>query len=240
MGTLDDRRALYLHEDRDERRLTEIFRALVYERAKAGDFLGADVGAILTAEFDSVMNGVDLVLELRHPDRTASHLAASVEVVVPWSAPWDPLDQVRSELERDEVAPVKYFESRWLGYKGPLRAPRVHLGISAARLLDLLPDWQADSLRLSGSAAHRGLLLGTVNQLAVYGRFAEVRERKDSLSRIRAVRDDVEKILETLGMREAIEDEGAEEDVSELNRRLFEVFGDVLEEPGENGEPEAR
>lgn len=229
MGTLEDPRAMVVSRERDDRKLSEILRAQVFDHVRSGEFLGPEVGAILTSEFDSVLHGVDCVLELRHADRTANHLAVSFEVTVPGQEPWDPFDQIRSELERDEVAPVKYFHSEWLGHKGWLHAPRVHLALPMSRLLAELRE-QEEGLRVAGALSRRILLRTIAGQLAVFERFALVRNREAALGQLRRARADFSARLDALGVSALLKAGEADREVADVARRLFEVFGDVLED----------
>jgi len=229
MGTLEDRRAMVLPEDSDQRRLTETFRAQVCEHARSGGFLGPEVGAILTTEFDRVVHGVDCVLELRHADGTANHLAVSFEVTAFGQKPWDPFDQIRAELERDELAPVKHFHSEWLDYKGGLRAPRVHLAFPESRHPIELSLWEAGIGRMVGSATHRILLRTMAYQLVCFERFAAVRRRDAALEHLQQTRIDFARRLDAIGFREDLEAEDLNPGDGHVVSRLCEVFSDVLE-----------
>lgn len=113
--------------------------------------------------------------ELRYPDGTANHIAVSVEAALPGREPWDPFDQVRIELDRDELAPVQYFEPEFLGLKGWTQAPRVYLVLSTQLPLAVVSEWEAGILRLSGTRTQMVLLRTILDQLAAFERFAMVR-----------------------------------------------------------------
>lgn len=63
-----------------------------------------------------------------------NHLAAIFEVPEPWWKARDTFDQARMELEREEIAPVRYSQSEGLNFNGWLRAPRVQLAHPMSQL----------------------------------------------------------------------------------------------------------
>lgn len=223
MGRAEESRTLFWSESTDERKLTTAFCAMLLERIRAGDFLGPGVEVTLNSDFDSICHAVDLVLEFPTADPRAMHLGLSVEVAYPAAEPWDPFDETRAEIDRDELAEVKYFESRegWL----KLELPRAHVLVDVASVGGMLQPWLDGVLQLKGGMEQRLIVRSIATQLAAYSTYAEANGRSHAREELRRVSAEVSQRIESMPAPDGDEDGGQTgARLQELHERLRGLF----------------
>lgn len=162
----------------------DILEAIILQEAELSDWFGPHASTIKTSEFDDFINGVDLTVEFNEPQRSASHLALAVDGTFGATTISKKFDRIKAEIDRGELATIKYFESQNSSFKGRLSfVPRVVIGVDKEALLRLAGMWTLEEKKeLAAHPISQLILLQTHAQLRAFAAYAE-RNGKDKLAR---------------------------------------------------------
>lgn len=138
-------------ESREAQKLATVLEVITHENAELNDWFGPDAHTIKPSRYDDIKNGVDSIVEIRETEMSASHLALAVDATLSTDLA-KKFDRIKGEIERGELAKVKYFASEHLGVRGELsRLPRVVIGADAATIKTLAELWLERKQRALGA-----------------------------------------------------------------------------------------
>jgi hypothetical protein len=153
----------------------DILEGIIYEHTELSDWFGPHASTIKTSEFDDIVNGVDLAIEFDEPQRSASHLALGVDATFGTGTIGKKFDRIKAEIDRGQLATIKYFESTHGNFKGQLsQIPRVVIGTEKEAILRLAGMWtQGEKKELGAHPIQQLLLLQTYSQLTTFASYAK-------------------------------------------------------------------
>lgn len=182
-------------ETDETQKASEVFEAIVFEQVELSNWLGDHAETIRTSEFDDIVNGVDLVVEFSE-DNSTNHLALGVDVTFGTMSIGKKFDRIRKEIDADNLATVKYFESH--GFKGSLRQlPRVVIGVERDTVIALAGLWSRQEKTKLGNHFVKDILIQEIErQLRTYlvyaqsnGATASVKSYTKALGTIKSIRE---------------------------------------------------
>ena len=185
-------------EKREQKKFAKILEAMLNELIELYDWLGPNATIITTSDFDDIKNGVDMVAEFRdEEEQSASHLALAVDVTFA-SEIGKKIDRIKREIERGEMASIRYFESEFLESKGELpNIPRVVIGIDTDTITNLGALWLAeDKKALAVHEMQKVILVEIRMQLEVFAKYARTKGQEKIAATYDATREVIEGILE--------------------------------------------
>lgn len=165
-------------EKKEQKKFAKILEAMLNELIELYDWMGPDATTITTSDFDDIKNGVDMVAEFQNKEeRSASHLALAVDVTFA-SDIGKKIERIQREIERGEMAHVRYFESEFLGERGELpKLPRVVIGADMDTIKSLGVLWLAEDKKALAAHEMQKVILEEVRiQLESFAEYA--REKK--------------------------------------------------------------
>lgn len=182
-------------ETDETQKASEVFEAIVFEQVELSNWLGEHAETIRTSEFDDIVNGVDLVVEFTE-DNSTNHLALGVDVTFGTASIGKKFERIRKEIDADNLATVKYFESH--GFKGSLRQlPRVVIGVEKDTVIALAGLWsRQEKSKLGGHFVKDILIQEIERQLRTFlvyaqgnGATAAVKSYTKALGTIKNIRE---------------------------------------------------
>lgn len=182
-------------ETDETQKASEVFEAIVFEQVELSNWLGEHAETIRTSEFDDIVNGVDLVVEFTE-DNSTNHLALGVDVTFGTTSIGKKFERIRKEIDADNLATVKYFESH--GFKGSLRQlPRVVIGVEKDTVIALAGLWsRQEKSKLGGHFVKDILIQEIERQLRTFlvyaqsnGATAAVKSYTKALGTIKNIRE---------------------------------------------------
>jgi len=177
----------YQERDETNKKLAEykkwaiILEGMIFENAELSNWFGDNASTNKTSRYDDIVNGVDMVMEFDLDDG-ASHLALGVDVTF---SPWmeEKLQRIKDEINKNQLAKIKYFQSENLGFKGQLEAPRVVIGIDIDTVKKTSETW-IDPKQKKEMAKHEIQLLIIEEirmQLEAFRNYAEKMKKDQAL-----------------------------------------------------------
>jgi hypothetical protein len=167
-------------EQEEFRRMAIIFEGIFHEQAELAEWLGPDAATIKTSPYDDIKNGVDSIAEFREGEATASHLGLAIDVTTTTNLK-KKMARIKHEIERGEMAKIKYFQSDSMGIRGELsRVPRVVIGADRETVRALAELWLGK--KKDALAAHPlqfQILEEISRQLEVYRQYAEEKNQPE-------------------------------------------------------------
>lgn len=97
--------------------LGRAFEGILLAQIQENELLGKNVKIIIPTRYDDVMNGVDAVIEVED-DARYSHLALGVDVASGRTSTHKKIEKVINEIRNGELAKMRYFQSKALGFRG--------------------------------------------------------------------------------------------------------------------------
>lgn len=152
----------------------DILEAVMYEQTELSNWFGEHASTLKTSEYDDIMNGVDLVIEFNEPRRSATHLALGVDATFGVGAVNKKFRRIKGEIEKGELATIKYFQSGNSNFKGRIsNVPRVVVGTERDTVLRLASLWtEGEKRQLAEHPIQRLILEQTYSQLVAFSDYA--------------------------------------------------------------------
>ncbi len=157
------------------KKIADIFEALILFHGEQSNWLGENAVTIKTSEYDDFVNGVDAVIEFQGSEPgTASYLGLAADVTFTADTT-DKFDRLRSQIDRGELAKVKYFHSEHMNVHGQLsKLPEVILGASKGTVLEVAELWaEREMLALAEHRIQIMLLQQAREQLKTFAMYAD-------------------------------------------------------------------
>lgn len=211
-------------EQKEVQKLATILEAIIHEHAELSDWLGPDAHTIKPSRYDDIKNGVDSVVEFQESESSASHLALAID------ATFSPdvqkkFERIKNEIDRGELARVKYFASEHLGVRGELaKIPRVVIGADAKTVRELAELWlERDNRALARHPVQFQIIEEIVAQLDAFHDYATQKKQFE----IAAVYDKTRKILAAIDSqkRTSLKDTGERDSVFYAIQESARNFG---------------
>ncbi len=157
----------------------EVFEALVYQNVELSNWLGPNAETIRVSEFDDIMNHVDLIVEFTD-ESAAQHLALGVDVTFGSISMQKKFDRIKSEIDEDKLADVKYFKAH--GYRGSLeQVPRIVIGVDIDKVVALAGYWERkDKRALSNHIVKDIIMKEIVQQLQTFLSYAQSKKNSQN------------------------------------------------------------
>ncbi len=193
-------------------KLATVFEAIVHDQVELNEWFGENVNTIKTSRFDDIRNGVDSVAEFREGVVATSHLAFAIDVTFSGDTE-KKFERIREEIERGELARVKYFVSERTGFIGELRTvPRVVVGADVRTVKQLSELWlERDNKSLAKHPIQLQILEEISSQLEAFRNYAEkkgkdklVLKYNDSIELIQKILEDKKVALDDTGERDSV------------------------------------
>jgi hypothetical protein len=184
----------------ERRRLAVVFEAIFHEQAELSEWLGPEAYTRKTSPYDDYKNGVDAVVEFIQEQGGISHLALAIDVTYSRDTS-KKLHRIKSEIERGQLAQVKYYVSDEIGFRGELvRIPRVIVGVDAETIRQLSELWlERDQTYLAEHYIQFQILEEIQMQLVAYKQYAEKIKQHDLIATLNRTLDIVNGIIEEKG-----------------------------------------
>ncbi len=163
-------------------RAARVFEAIVYEQAELSNWFGENARTIKTSEFDDIVNGVDLVVEVNEPGRLPGQVALAADVSFGPSSIEKKIQRIVNEINEDSSGTLKYFFSELTGFKGQLlRVPRVVIGIERKAVFDLVGlDMNKKFKELASHPVQRVIADEVCKELEIFGKFARSKGKQNA------------------------------------------------------------
>jgi hypothetical protein len=202
--------------------LSRVFEAIIHLHAELSDWFGPRAHTIRASRYDDLKNGVDEIMECQLGRGAAAHLALAIDVTFSPNIR-DKFERIREEIDRGELATVKYFHSEYMHFRGQLsNVPRVIIGADCRTVKELADLWLNDKKRKLGEHQIQFQILEEIlSQLKTFRAYAEQRGKTDLVDIYERAEGLVVKIWEQ--KRKALEDNG-------LRDNVFASIKDYLKE----------
>lgn len=160
----------------------DILEGIIYEQIELADWFGPYAHTIKTSEFDDIVHGVDLIVEMSEPERSASHLALGVDATFGSQTIQKKFTRIKRDIDDDRLAKIKYFQSSDGRFKGQLtQVPRIVLGVDRTALLSLARMWTEGKKAELGTHPVQDLLLKQArSQLVTFASYAKSRHKHEA------------------------------------------------------------
>jgi hypothetical protein len=167
-------------ESNESKSAAEVFEAILHQHVELSDWLGPNAETIRASEFDDIINGVDLIVEFNEDDSTR-HLALGVDVTFGSISMQKKFERIKTEIEANKLATVKYFEAH--GYQGSLtQTPRVVVGVELDKVIQLAGLWErGDNKTLGGHVAKEIIADSIERQLRTFLLYAQSIHAEDAV-----------------------------------------------------------
>lgn len=121
--------------------LSSVFEAIFFEQAELSEWLGPNAHTIKSSRFDDIKNGVDSIAEFESEEGDISRLALAIDITFGPQLQ-KKMARIKKEIERGELAHIKYFVSASEGFRGELKnVPRVVVGADKKMVKELYEIW---------------------------------------------------------------------------------------------------
>lgn len=203
--------------------LATVFEGIIHEQAELNEWLGPEVTTIKTSRYDDIKNGVDSVAEFREGPIATSHLAFAIDITFSGDTT-KKFNRIREEIDRGELARVKYFVSEHTGFMGELgKIPRVVVGADIRTLKELSELWlERDNKALAAHPIQFQILEEVLIQLEAFEKYATRNKKHELALKFDNSRKIIEKILEE--KRKTFEDPGIRDSVFESIQENLRSF----------------
>jgi|SRR3989344_5283025 len=166
---------------RELKKIAEIFEAIVLENGELANWFGGNAFTIKTSKYDDYENGVDAVIEFRGEDPgTASYLGLAADITFS-SDTTQKFDRLREQIEKGELAKVKYFHSEHMNIHGQLsKLPEVIIGADRKTVLELADLWMENEKKVLAEHKIQIMILEQVRaQLETFALYAQHMGKND-------------------------------------------------------------
>ncbi|MBI5732466.1 hypothetical protein HY967_00705 [Candidatus Jorgensenbacteria bacterium] len=161
-------------EQEKVQKLATIFEATIHEHAEQSEWFGPDAFTIKTSRYDDIQNGVDSIAEFRENEMSASYLGLAIDVTMS-AEMGKKFERIRQEIERGELAKIKYFHSEHMNIRGELtKVPRVVIGATAQTIKQLAElSLEKNMKALANHPIQFQILEEMMAQLEAFKKYAE-------------------------------------------------------------------
>lgn len=158
--------------------VADILEAILHHQIEANNYFGENAWTFKTCAIDDYKNGVDSIVEIRHPEQhSATHTGFAMDV----TSAGDPerltrkVERILNNIQRGELAKIKYFQSEFLNFRGEKNnIPLFVIGCDIKHTEQLADLWYNEEQDTLAEHPIQVLLLKQIMQQArLYRDFAE-------------------------------------------------------------------
>lgn len=140
LGLVEKREKQFEHDD--SQKPAEVFEAIMLHQGELSNWFGQHAETIKTSRYDDVFNGIDIIVEFENTTaKELSHLGVAVDVTFGTTGLQKKIERIKKEIDRGELARVKYFYSEKEGVREPRDVARVVVGIELNQVVELAALW---------------------------------------------------------------------------------------------------
>ncbi len=180
----------------EPKRMATVFEALVCEQINENMWFGGNGRMTPASKYDDYENGVDGILNILESGRN-NFLALGIDVTFSGKQMEEKIDNIVSQIDRNEMATVKYFVMPDGTYKGELRrVPRIVLAAEVGSVKQLAEQWAAGENQklFKNHWMQFQLLEMAIKQCEAFGSYASRRNLNDVSSAYDAMKRKIESI----------------------------------------------
>jgi len=119
----------------------KIIEAIIIENIELSDWMGETAETLPVSRYDDYVNGVDTIVEMDEGNDSATHLVLGIDVTIA-NEMTKKLDRIKREIDHNELAKVKYFNSESLHFRGEMKnIPRVVIALDGQTAGELIGFW---------------------------------------------------------------------------------------------------
>ena len=177
---------------------------------KSLGWLGEEVSAMNTTDYDDLENGIDIVTEMTKEGGYKKHLGLAMDATFSNKIS-DKFRGIKGEIVRGELAELKYFKSG--NFKGSLsQIPHVVIGVSLGKIKELGKMWvNGDVEGLRNHPVQYQILEEMIIQLETFEKYALkcgkedlAKVYRDNCETLKQIKAEKEKVLPDTGERDHI------------------------------------
>jgi len=177
---------------------------------KSLGWLGEEVSAMNTTDYDDLENGIDIVTEMTKEGGYKKHLGLAMDATFSNKIS-DKFRGIKGEIVRGELAELKYFKSG--NFKGSLsQIPHVVIGVSLGKIKELGKMWvNGDMEGLKNHPVQYQILEEMIIQLETFEKYALkcgkedlAKVYRDNCETLKQIKAEKEKVLPDTGERDHI------------------------------------
>ncbi len=161
-------RRIFQETDEDlmeNRKLSEIFNAIVLDQFERNNWMGENAITIGTAKYDRLKTGISNITEF-HEDKGVSYLAMGIRVTFSSNLE-KKLLEIKENIRKGELSRIKYFESDF--HRGELKkVPSVIVGCSKKMLLEVIELWLQNNNKALSEHPLQFFILDQINEQINY------------------------------------------------------------------------
>ena len=192
------------------KKYAEVMEGILADSINSLGWLGEEVSAMNTADYDDLENGIDIVTEMTKEGGYKKHLGLAMDATFSNKIS-DKFRGIKGEIVRGELAELKYFKSG--NFKGSLsEIPHVVIGVSLGKIKELGKMWvNGDMEGLKNHPVQFQILEEMIIQLETFERYA-LKCGKNDLAKVyhdnsetmKQIKAEKEKVLADTGERDHI------------------------------------
>jgi len=197
------------------RKIARGFEAVILQ-SDANDWFGPNAEMIIPSRYDDIKNGVDGIVEFNE-NESYSHLVLAVDMVSSNNTETigKKLENIKGDIQRNNLAKIKYFESEQLNIKGEkTNIPRVVIGADRKTVHGLLTLFaEGKNKDLAGHYMQMQMLKEIQMQLDSFSKFADTQNKPELVKAYDSAKITIDRIIdekvESIGERKVgkMEDE---------------------------------
>lgn len=192
----------------------EILEGVMLEHIELSNWFGETASTIKTSEFDDIVNGSDMLVELEHIDGDVpSPLSLSVDVTFASGESLDKkLMKIRDHIKNGgELGRIKYYHSDGVDFQGELkRVPQVVIGVQKEIVRALGELWVARNNKALEKHPVQKVILEEIKlQLMHFRDYANKNDQKEAAAKFSL---ELAKVNSIIKQKPEISFEGIEDD----------------------------
>lgn len=162
--------------------LADILEGIVFEQTELADWFGPDAVTLKTSEFDDIVHGVDLLIEMHGIEADSLRSVLAVDATFGSGSIEKKLGRIKTGIDNDRLAEIKYYESSDGKVKDKIsQVPRVILGVERGTVLSLARLWtEGKKNELAMHPVQDLLIKQARSQLSAFHTYAVARHRTES------------------------------------------------------------
>lgn len=195
-------------------KLATVFEAILHEHGEQSNWFGETAVTIKTSSFDDIANGVDEIIEFEEKATSPSYLALAVDATYS-TFPDHKLQKIKEEIDRGELAQVKYAVIENIGFRGELnKVPRVVIGMSARTVNELAELWLSkDTKGLANHPVQIQILEEVLMQAQAFRKYAESKGQSEIARKYEKTEAIIKSVIEQKKTQKGFVDSGRRDDV---------------------------
>ncbi|OGF25667.1 hypothetical protein A2303_06720 [Candidatus Falkowbacteria bacterium RIFOXYB2_FULL_47_14] len=158
----------------EAKKLADIFEAIISEQIELSDWLGENTSAIHTAEFDDVVNGVDVIAEFNEEGKSPDYMGLAIDVSYVRDIRYK-IEKIKKDIDGKNLSQIKYFRGGSDDFRGEKsNIPKVIITANPNTILELGALWQnRKNKELAGHYVQFQILDEIIVQLEAYMKYAQ-------------------------------------------------------------------